>query len=192
MAWPTTCRQRIRGPWSRPRFRPPRGARSPSPGLPAFVNGLASGLLTPCARAAGAVCAVQPAAGRIVAEDRRPQGRLLGGGSTRTTEVDERAGATCPGGSFATGARGRAATCASQNARSGRTSGPRGRAFFPGSRRAQSAATTMGLKGQGVICYVRLAGGASPRLLAPRRRRAAGGAPVAQRVGQRCRPPGGR
>jgi transposase len=31
-----------------------------------------------------------------VAEDRRPQGRLLGGSSPRTTEGDERAGATCP------------------------------------------------------------------------------------------------
>ena len=64
-----------------------------------------SGLLTVCVRAGGAVGAVQPSAGRMVGEAGRPLARLLGRETTETTAAEQRAGATCQGESFATGAR---------------------------------------------------------------------------------------
>ena len=68
-----------------------------------------SGLLTVCVRPGGAVGAVQPSAGRMVGGSGRPLARLLGRETTETTAAEQRAGATCQGESFATGARRRAA-----------------------------------------------------------------------------------
>ena len=98
------------------------------------------GLLTVCPCAAGTGGPVQPSAGRIVVEEPR----LPGAPPWRGTDADDAPPTSGPGrravAEFCNGGApprrdGPVAKC-----RSGRTIGPRGRAFFPGGRRPQSAA----------------------------------------------------